>query len=80
MADIGNPVGGARQVVATQPVGPNEAVKAAQRAFFQAALAGADIAPPSPSPAARTAKTGPIDLSNPPPRPLRPGSLLDIKV
>ena len=79
MADIGNPVGGFRPVLPTRPAGQGEAVRAAQRAFFQAALSQADV---TPSPAVRTpaARAAPVDLSTPPARLLRPGSLLDIKV
>ncbi len=65
-----------------------EAVRAAQRAFFDTALAGEPAAAPAgparveatsprPAPEVRAA----IDPAAPPPaRPLRPGSLLDIKV
>ena len=53
-----------------------EAARAAQRAFFQAALNGT---PPPAAPAApvKTAQAAPTDS---PPRYGRPGSLVDIKV
>ncbi|WP_174301452.1 hypothetical protein [Caulobacter sp. S45] len=59
----------------------SEAVKAAQRAFFQAALDG--VAPaaavqPRITPAVKVQPTG--SDTTPPSRLLRPGSLLDIKV
>ena len=58
--------------------GRSEAVRAAQRAFFQAALSGAPevsrLAPVAPAQQVRA------DTSAAPSRLLRPGSLLDIKV
>ena len=62
--------------------GRSEAARAAQRAFFQAALAGAG---PVTSASQKIAAPAPVqpnraDLSTPPTRMLRPGSLLDIKV
>lgn len=62
--------------VTTTPVRP--AVRAAQQAFFQAAAAGepprsAPAAPQAAQPAAKPAEPDPQ-------RPMRPGSLLDIKV
>ena len=64
----------------------SEAVKAAQRAFFQAALSGTEpvsaaqprTAQPMVSPTVAVQTTRPD--GNPPSRLLRPGSLLDIKV
>lgn len=62
--------------VQPQPVRP--AVRAAQAAFFQAAAAATAPARPAPAPTAAqpAAKTAEPD----PQRPMRPGSLLDIKV
>lgn len=68
-----------------------EAVRAAQRAFFETALAGemsaASSARPTTPAAAPTAATPLREVravvdpeASAPPRPLRPGSLLDIKV
>ena len=59
----------------------SEAVKAAQRAFFQAALNGVEpaaAAQPRVAPTVAVQPTRPE--TNPPSRLLRPGSLLDIKV
>lgn len=69
------------------PVARTEAIKAAQRAFFDQALAGAP-ARPSAAPAVAASTPSPpmptrlsFDAAAPaPPGPLRPGSLLDIKV
>ena len=71
-------------LVPQSPIAPgrNEAARAAQRAFFEAALAGTSavtgpaqkIAPVAPAQAGRAGS------SAPPNRLLRPGSLLDIKV
>ncbi len=72
-----------------------DAVKAAQRAFFDAALAKTNApsavqaapkaaapaaAPPAASSAARASTTAAAGSAEPPARLLRPGSLLDIKV
>jgi len=66
-----------------------EAVKAAQRAFFNAALTQTQVQPEvrravaaMPSPAAQTTRLNATVIPNTPPtdRLLRPGSLLDIKV
>ncbi len=71
------------------PAARAEAVRAAQRAFFETALAGDTQAASPPRAAAPTATAAPvraevrvaIDPAAPAPtRPLRPGSLLDIKV
>ncbi len=61
--------------------GRSEAVKTAQRAFFQAALNGVESAPATSSRVAPTVAVQPTCSDAPPPgRLLRPGSLLDIKV
>jgi hypothetical protein len=63
-----------------------EAAVAAQRAFFQAALTGREIAAPAPpvrseaKAAATSSKLSARASDLPPDRILRPGSLLDIKV
>ena len=76
------------------PAARAEAVRAAQRAFFETALAGEAQAAPRAPAAAETAAATPAaappvrDLRPPaealagpaPARPLRPGSLLDIRV
>ncbi len=82
MADIRNPVGGSSLIAPTRPAGgASEAVRAAQRAFFQAALSQSNASHAAAKPVSTSAnRLGPVDLSNPPSRPLRPGSLLDIKV
>ncbi len=69
-------------VAQPRPVRPD--TRAAQRAFFEAAMtrtaASAPAAPVEPvRPAAAAARTAP-DASAQPQRYLRPGSLLDIKV
>lgn len=55
-----------------QATGPSAAAKAAQAAFFKAALAGAETARPQAQPAAEGEPEQP--------RSPRPGSLLDIRV
>ena len=82
MADMRT--GGAGSNLVTQPIAPrrNEAARAAQRAFFEAALGGASAVA---SPGQKIAPSTPVqpsraDPSTPPTRLLRPGSLLDIKV
>jgi hypothetical protein len=75
MADV-RPPGGPALPVPTAPVRP--AVRAAQQAFFRQAMAAEPAAPapkaaPRPAPAAQPPAPDPA-------RPLRPGSLLDIKV
>ena len=55
------------------PAARAEAIKAAQRAFFQAATGSA--APPEP-----TARTSAPNAPSEPQRYARPGSLLDVKV
>ena len=74
------------------PTGPSgapartEAVIAAQRAFFQAALTGREVAAPAPpvrteaKAATATRRLSEAASDVPPDRILRPGSLLDIKV
>ena len=56
-----------------QPAGPSAAAKAAQAAFFRAAMAGAEAVP---RPQSQTAATGESEPARSP----RPGSLLDIRV
>jgi predicted component of type VI protein secretion system len=75
MADIRN-IGGRPLVPQARPApARTEAVRAAQRAFFQAALAA------EPPPAApRTAAPVVQPVASASGRPLRPGSLVDIKV
>ena len=74
MADIRVP----RQNLTPAPAAPvRPAVRAAQQAFFQAAAAGDQLRPaPIAQPSAQPAKAAEAD----PQRPMRPGSLLDIKV
>ncbi|OYX34666.1 MAG: hypothetical protein B7Y99_05040 [Caulobacterales bacterium 32-69-10] len=77
MADIRIP----RQSLTPTPAPVRPAVRAAQQAFFQAAAAGEQVgaartAPPPQSAAPSAAKPAEAD----PQRPMRPGSLLDIKV
>jgi hypothetical protein len=84
MADLR--VTGAATPPALQPARPSEAVRAAQRAFFTAALnnvAPTQAARPVHAPAA--ARAAPVQAAQPaadtePGRYARPGSLLDIKV
>lgn len=75
MADMKIPPGGSTPAI--RPAGAparSEAARLAQRAFFEAALRG-EAAKPQPQPsAARPADSSQLQ------RPLRPGSLLDIKV
>lgn len=72
-----------------RPAGPADAARAAQRAFFSQALNGAQ----APDPVAEIAQAAPIQRqvearrveriaipAQEPERPLRPGSLLDIKI
>lgn len=79
---------GAQALTPAQPAGRDAAVKAAQRAFFNAALtqtsapSGVRRQTEEPArPVAAAARTA-MDLSSgaQPDRVLRPGSLLDIKV
>ncbi|MES2834733.1 MAG: hypothetical protein V4707_08510 [Pseudomonadota bacterium] len=56
-----------------QPIGPSAQARAAQAAFFKAALAGAETARPQAPPAAAGGEPEQ-------PRSPRPGSLLDIRV
>lgn len=79
MADL-RITGGAAAPV--QPQRP-EAVRAAQRAFFQAALQGVQPVAPTPAQTTRPAATVQPQAAAPsaePQRYLRPGSLVDIKV
>jgi hypothetical protein len=83
MADIRNPVG----PPALAPQGRlaparGETVRAAQKAFFEAALAGSTAAPAAPKAAAApVVHTTRLDAQPAAPnRLLRPGSLVDIKV
>ncbi len=89
MADVRIPpqTAVAAQLGRVQPPAKSEAVRAAQRAFFEAAMGQAQT--PAPSPAATTASASPAasarSASNPahssePDRFARPGSVLDIKV
>jgi hypothetical protein len=90
---------GARSPIETSPVpqttvpARSGAVKAAQKAFFQAALNGSSAAAPqaaiaavapvaavAATPVRASVKPQALDPDNPPSRPLRPGSLLDITV
>ena len=77
MADIRS-LGGS-SLVPQRPVARNETVRAAQRAFFQAALANTPSTP-APAPRGVQASLTPAASAAPPDRILRPGSLLDIKV
>ena len=82
MADMRTPAAGS-SLVPQARVSParSEAAKAAQRAFFQAALNGVQpvaAAQPKLSPAVPLQSVRPD--AAPPGRLLRPGSLLDIKV
>ena len=96
MADIRNPVGTelAPTARAATPVA-TEAVRAAQRAFFRAALGQAStpqattqnavvaaVQPTLVRPTITTsaASSGRFDPQTPPTRLLRPGSLIDIKI
>ena len=82
MADIRNTGAGAGLVphARTTPV-RSEAVRAAQRAFFDAALAGAGTVSASAPKAVPTASAAPLSTEGPQPgRMARPGSLVDIKV
>ena len=81
MADIRTQTSGASLVPQARTPASSDAVRAAQRAFFQAALNGVEpvaAAQPRVSPTAPAQPTR-ADPS-PPGRLLRPGSLLDIKV
>ena len=89
MADLRSPIAS----IPTQGVQPSaarsETVRAAQRAFFDAAL-GKSSAAPKPVEAVRSSANKPqdrlagsptrFDPQTPPSKMLRPGSLLDIKV
>ena len=82
MADIRTPAAGSSLVpqARTTPA-RSEAVKAAQRAFFQAALNGVEPVAAVQPRIAPTVEVQPNRPSaTPPSRLLRPGSLLDIKV
>jgi hypothetical protein len=62
---------------------PTRDVTAAQRAFFRAALGQAVEPAPAVSPAAPTAPAltaSPAPMTPDPERPLRPGSIIDIRV
>jgi len=82
MADLR--VTGGASPNALQPARPSQAVRAAQRAFFTAALN--DVTPTQAARPVQTATRGPsVQASQPaaegaPTRYARPGSLLDIKV
>ncbi len=82
MADIRTSIAGSSLVPQTGATpARSEAVKAAQRAFFQAALNGVGpvtVVQPPVSPTVKVQAARPE--ANPPSRLLRPGSLLDIKV
>lgn len=90
MADLRIPTQLPATARATPPA-RTDAVRAAQRAFFDTALAGeaqaasglsasAPVEPAAPVPVPREVRAA-VDPSAPPPsRSLRPGSLLDIKV
>jgi hypothetical protein len=82
MADIRNPVGTPALVPQSRPApARSEAVRAAQKAFFEAALGGTTAAPPAPKAAATPAVHATrLDPQTSPGRILRPGSLVDIKV
>lgn len=56
------------------PAGPTAGMRAAQAAFFKAALAGAETTP------ARPAATASAEQTTDAPRLPRPGQLLDIRV
>ena len=82
MPDIRNPVAGSSLIPQARATpARSEAIRAAQRAFFEAALSGT-AASPSAQPRAAQAVAGPAASTSaaPPDRILRPGSLLDIKV
>lgn len=86
MADLRNPLG-SPPLPAARPVAParSEAVRAAQRAFFEAALGQPSTPAAAPSVTAAPAAPPPrtamrVDPQSPPERILRPGSLVDIKV
>ena len=76
MADIRS-IAGTSLVPQAQPVARTEAVRVAQRAFFEAALSGA---PSTPAVPARTAAASARQSATTPDRILRPGSIIDIKV
>ena len=83
--DIRTSAAGSGLVPQARPAERSEAAKAAQRAFFQAALNGAaPVAATSPRTAQPTVSPAVAVQArsdgNPPSRMLRPGSLLDIKV
>ncbi|MBE7220866.1 MAG: hypothetical protein INR64_20560 [Caulobacteraceae bacterium] len=80
MADIRTPAPGA-SLVPQGRIAParSETVRAAQRAFFEAALNGT-TAQSRPAPQARSAQPVAVNVDGAPNRNLRPGSLLDIKV
>ena len=86
MADIRTSAAGSSLVPQARAPDRSEAAKAAQRAFFQAALNGvAPVAAAQPRSAQPTVSPAvavqPARADGPPPsRLLRPGSLLDIKV
>jgi hypothetical protein len=80
---------GSQALTPAQPAGRAEAVKAAQRAFFNAALAQAQApaptrsdvtAAPAPQPQTTRLNATVVQDSAQPDRILRPGSLLDIRV
>ncbi len=82
MADIRTPAAGSSLVPQARGApARSEAVKTAQRAFFQAALNGVEpVAAAQPRVAPTVAVQPTRSDTAPPSRLLRPGSLLDIKV
>lgn len=92
MADMKIPPGGGGQLPATRPqnAARSEAIRAAQKAFFDAAMnqAPAPAVAPARAPsrpaavqaAAPVQTAAPAATTEPPQRYLRPGSRLDIKV
>ena len=82
MSDIRSGVTGSSLVPqARSAPGRNETVRAAQRAFFQAALNGAATTPEVQPTIRAVAAAQPVRAdSSAPTRLLRPGSLVDIKV
>ena len=93
MADLRIP-SGAMAPSPARPASParSEAVRAAQRAFFEAALGQAQspsavtakpvqaAAPSAPTPPIARTAAARLDPQTPPERLLRPGSIIDIKV
>ena len=88
MADV-RITSGSQALAPLQPAGRAEAVKAAQRAFFNAALVQAQApspvrsavaAAPTPQPQTTRLNATVVPDAAPTDRILRPGSLLDIRV